>query len=172
MLSLLASLLKALNSDNSARQIALAVCLGFIIGFSPLLSLHNLLIILCVFMLRVHFGSFILAWGVFSGIGYLLQGSSIALGEYLLTLDSLQAMFEGLYQFTWFKLAHLHHTYTLGALILSVVCAIPLYFIALNLIKRYRIHIQSFIEKLWIVRVLKASKFYRWYSQTLGQGSL
>lgn len=172
MLSLLANLLKALNSDNSARQIALAVCLGFIVGLSPLLSLHNLLIILCVFMLRVHFGSFILAWGIFSGIGYLLQGSSIALGEYLLTLNSLQGIFENFYQFTWFKLAHLHHTYTLGALILSSLCSIPLYFIVIHLINRYRLHIQDFIEKLWIVRVLKASKFYRWYSQTLGQDSL
>lgn len=172
MLSLLANLLKALNSDNSARQIALAVCLGFIVGLSPLLALHNLLIVLCVFMLRVHFGSFILAWGVFSGVGYITQGSSIALGEYLLTLNSLQGCFESLYQYTWFKLAHLHHTYTLGALILSVLCAFPLYFISLTLINRYRIHIQSFIEKLWIVRVLKASRFYRWYSQTIAQDTL
>lgn len=172
MLSLLVNLLKALNSDNSARQIALAVCLGFIVGLTPFLSIHNLIIILCVFMLKVHFGSFILAWGLFSGVGYLVQGGSIALGEYLLTLDSLQGMFASLYQFTWFKLAHLHHTYTLGALMLSALCAFPLYFITLNLVNRYRIHIQNFIEKLWIVRVLKASKFYRWYSQTLSQDSL
>ena len=45
MLTLLAKLFQALNSDSSIRQIALAIALGFIVGLSPILSLHNIIII-------------------------------------------------------------------------------------------------------------------------------
>lgn len=172
MLSLLVKLLQALNSENSSRQMALAASFGFIVGMTPFLSLHNLFILFFVLLLRVHIGSFILSVIFFSGVGYLLQNASIALGEYLLTLESLQACLTALYQSTWFKLAHFHHTYTFGAFMLSSVLAIPLYFTLEYLITKYRIHLKSFIENLYIVKALKTSKYYRWYMQATGQENL
>ncbi len=53
MLTLLAKLFQALNSESSSRQIALAVALGFFFGLAPLASLHNVVILffLVVFIL-------------------------------------------------------------------------------------------------------------------------
>lgn len=171
MLTLLAKLFSALNSESSIRQISLAIVLGFIVGLSPLLTLHNIIILFVVMFIRVHLGSFILSVGFFSGLSYLLSPTIVFVGEQLLTSSALNSMFTLLYQLTLFKLAHWHNTYTLGAIVLGSCLAIPLYFFSKLIIKNYRQHIMNFFEKFRIVKALKASKFYRLYSQFSGQGS-
>ena len=165
MLTLLVKLFNALNSESSSRQIALAIAIGLIVGLSPLFSLHNIFLLLLVLFIRVHLSSFILSVGFFSGLSYLLSSSIVLWGEFLLTHETLQGLFTTLYQLDIFKLAHLHHTYTLGALVLGSLFALPLYFVSNLLIQKYRVHIKAFFEKLRIIRVIKGSKFYRLYTQ-------
>ena len=172
MLTLLAKLLHALNSDSSIRQIALAIALGFIVGLSPILTLHNIVIIFFVLIIRVHLGSFILAVGFFSGMSYLLSPVIVQVGESLLTQPSLTDFFTSLYQLSLFKLAHWHHTYVLGAFVLGAVLSAPIYFISKFIIEKYRVHIMTFFEKFRIVKALKASKFYSLYSSFTGESSL
>ncbi|MCW8831865.1 MAG: TIGR03546 family protein [Colwellia sp.] len=171
MLTLLAKLLTALNSESSIRQISLAIALGLIVGLSPLFSLHNIIILFFVMLIRVHLGSFILAVGFFSGLSYLLSPLIVAVGESLLTANSLSGIFTALYQTSFFKLAHWHHTYTLGALVLGALLAVPLYFFSKFIIEKYRVHIMAFFERFRLVKALKASKFYRLYLEFSGQGS-
>ena len=172
MLTLLAKLLHALNSDSSIRQIALAIALGFIVGLSPLFTLHNIVIIFFVLVIRVHLGSFILATGFFTGLSYLLSPFIVQVGESLLTAPDLADSFVTLYQFSVFKLAHWHHTYILGAFILGVALAFPIYFISKFVIEKYRVHIMTFFAKFRIVQALKASKFYGVYTSLVGDSSL
>ena len=171
MLTLLAKLFSALNSESSIRQIALAIVLGFIVGLSPLLTLHNVVILFFVMFIRVHLSSFILSVGFFSGLSYLLSPMVVGVGEYLLTSSSLNGLFTIFYQLTLFKLAHWHNTYTLGAIVVGFLFAIPLYFISKTIIKNYRQHIMTFFEKFRVVKAIKASKFYRLYLDFSGQGS-
>jgi len=171
MLTLLAKLFHALNSESSTRQLALAIAIGFIVGLAPLFTLQNLLLLLIVLLIRVHLGAFILSVGVFSGISYLISPVIVSVGESLLTSDALGGFFTGMYQLSFFKLGHWHHTYTLGALVLGVILAIPLYFVAKILVEKYRVHVMATFEKFKIVKALKASKFYRVYSTLSGQGA-
>jgi len=172
MLTLFAKLLHALNSDSSIRQIALAIALGFIVGLSPLLTLHNIIIIFFVLLIRVHLGSFILAVGFFSGVSYLLSPVIVQVGESILTQPALTDIFTTLYQSSLFKLAHWHHTYILGAFVLGTVLCMPIYFFSKIIIEKYRMHIMSFFERFRIVQALKASKFYRLYTSFAGESSL
>lgn len=172
MLTLLAKLLHALNSDSSIRQIALAIALGFIVGLSPLLTLHNVFILFFVLLIRVHLGSFILAVGFFSGISYMLSSIIVSVGEYLLTNPDFAELFAQLYQLSLFKLAHWHHTYTLGAFVLGAVLCAPVYFISKIIIEKYRVHIKAFFEKFRVVQAIKASKFYRLYTSFSGESTL
>jgi uncharacterized protein (TIGR03546 family) len=171
MLTLLAKLFHALNSDSSPRQIALAIVLGFIVGLSPLLTLHNIVILFIVLFLRVHIGSFILSWGVFSAISYVFSFLIVDVGEYLLTNEVFNSLFSMLYQYSVFQLAHLHHTYTLGAIITGLILAIPVYFLAILLIVKYRFHVKAFIDRFKIIKALKTSNFYRVYLSLSGQGA-
>ena len=172
MLTLLAKLFHALNSDSSIRQIALAIALGFVVGLSPIFTLHNIVIIFFVLLIRVHLGSFILGVGFFSGLSYLLSPIIVQVGESLLTQPALTDFFTSLYQFSLFKLAHWHHTYTLGAFVLGALLSAPIYFISKFIIEKYRVHIMTFFEKFRIVKALKASKFYSLYSSFSGDSSL
>lgn len=172
MLTLIAKLLHALNSENSSRQIALAVALAFIVGLSPLLSLHNLVILLLVLLIKVHLGSFIIALGGFKLISYLLSPLIVSVGESLLTSPSLQGLFTSLYQFDWFKLAHWHNTFTLGAFVIGCLLALAVYFIVKLLIDKYRQHIKRFFEQMHIVKVLKSSRIFSIYQQFSAKGDV
>ncbi|QOL27043.1 TIGR03546 family protein [Thalassotalea sp. LPB0316] len=170
MLTLLAKLLQALNSESSSRQIALAVALGFYFGLAPLASLHNIVILFIALFIRVHLSSFILSATFFSGISYLFSFALVGLGESLLTAPALAGLFTSLYQFDWFKLAHLHHTYTLGAFVFGLVMLLPIYFLSMRLVEKYRESFMATLERYRVVKALKASKFYRIYTSLSGQG--
>lgn len=163
MLTLLAKLFHALNSESSSRQIALAITLGFIVGLGPMYTLPNAFLLFIALLIRVHLGAFILAAGFFSGVSYLCSGIIVGVGESILTMPALLDTFTALYQITLFKLSHLHHTYTLGALVSGFVLATPVYFIVKFLIEKYRIAIQAMFEKFRIVKILKGSRFYQIY---------
>lgn len=168
MLTLLAKLINALNSDSSPRQIAAGISLGLIIGLTPLFSLHNLLVLIIAFLIRINLGGFFLAITFFAGFSYFINPLAILLGESLLTSSSLEAMWHALYQLSALKLAHYHHTLTLGSLLISLVLFLPVMWLSQFLIIRYRVHIKAFIEKFKIVRAIKASKFYSIYQSVAG----
>ncbi|WAJ69687.1 TIGR03546 family protein [Catenovulum adriaticum] len=168
MFTLIAKLFIALNSEDSPKQISYAIALGMIIGLTPLLSLHNLLILLIAFLVRVHLGSFFVGWTLFSILGLLFAPLFASLGQYLLTLPALESTWDALYQFSFMRLAHFHHTTTLGALLVSLVLFFPLVFILNFLIAEYRTHIMAFILKLRLVQMLKASKVYKIYNSLQG----
>jgi len=172
MLTLLVKLFQALNSESSTRQISLAIALGLIVGLSPILTLHNIILLFVVLLIRVNLGAFILAVGVFKGLSYLIYPLILFVGESLLHANSLYGLFDSLYQLSLFKLAHWHNTYTFGSFVLGTILALPVYFISRYLIENYRLHIKSFIEEFRIVKALKASKFYRLYLTMTGQGDI
>ncbi|SES62140.1 TIGR03546 family protein [Thalassotalea agarivorans] len=170
MLTLLAKLLKALNSESSSRQIALAVALGFMVGLAPIFSVHGLFIILIVALIKVNLGAFILTIGLAKLASFPLSPLIVSIGESLLTSPALNGLFNSLYQINLFKLAHFHHTYMLGAVVLGWLLLVPIYFIAKFLVEKYRDKVMAYINKFKIVKAIKASKFYRIYLKFAGQG--
>lgn len=164
MIGQVAKLMAAMNSESSPRQLAVAVAFGMIVGLTPTLSLHNAVILLLVYILRVNVSAFFIAAAAFGGFGLLTAGPFSAFGESLLNNPELANMWTGLYQITLFKLAHLHHTLTLGSLLAAKALFIPTYFIAKWLIETYRHVFQAFIEKFKVVQALKSSRFYQIYS--------
>lgn len=168
MLTLIAKLFIALNSENSPRQISYAIALGMIIGLTPILNLHNLVILLIAFLVRVNLGAFFAGWTVFGILGLLFAPLFANLGHYLLTLPALEPFWDSLYQITFMRLAHFHHTTTLGSLLISLVLFFPFVFLLNYLIREYRTHIMSYILKFRVVQTLKASKIYKLYDQIQG----
>ena len=73
MIGTIAKILKALNSETAPGQISMALCFALIIGLTPLYSLHNLLVLLLVLILRVNLSAFIVGWVFFSGVAYILD---------------------------------------------------------------------------------------------------
>lgn len=170
MIQGVAKLLKALNSESEPAQISLAVCLAMVAGFTPFYSLHNLLVLFLVCILRVNFSAFILGLVFFSGAAYLLDPLFHKLGLWVLTLPALEGLWTTLYRQVFWRILKFNNTLVMGSLVLSLLLAMPL-FPALNvLIRRYRQHILEWLRKLKIVKILKASKFYEIYESAAAWG--
>lgn len=166
MLKQLLKLLKALNAETAPWQISLAFVLAMVMGFTPLLSLHNLLILLLALVLRINLSAFILALGLFSGIAYLLDPLFMRAGESLLLNPELKGFWTVLYNSDFWRLAHFNHTLTLGSAVVSAALALPLFFLFRWLIVNYRSHLLAWVRKSRMVQIIKASKLFKLY-QTL-----
>ena len=171
MIEMLAKLLKALNSEASPAQISLALAMGMIAGLTPVMSLHNLLILFLACILRVNFSGFILSFTLFSGIAYILDPWFVQMGEALLANESLFATWTNLYQSDAWRISHFNNTLTLGSLVISLILFIPAVFIFKVLIVKYRVHIYAWVKKLKFVQILQSNQLYKTY-QSLRGGKL
>jgi len=52
MLRLIARLLRVLNSETNPGQISLGFCFAMVAGLTPLVSLHNLVVLLHIILLK------------------------------------------------------------------------------------------------------------------------
>jgi uncharacterized protein (TIGR03546 family) len=164
----IANLLKVLNSETEPGQISLALCLSMIIGFTPVLSPHNLMVLLLALVLRVNLSAFGLGWAFFSAIAYLLDPVFDSIGLALLTAPALKAFWTGLYNTAWFRLDLLNNTVVMGSLAFSLALFIPAFFIFNILIRRYRAHILAWVKRTRLVQAIEASKFYTIYQSVSG----
>jgi len=97
MLRLIAKLLAVLNSETHPGQISLGFCFAMIAGLTPLLSLHNLVVLLLILVLRVNLSAFLLGLAVFSGLAYLLDPLFHWNGLQVLTMPALGGLWTSMY---------------------------------------------------------------------------
>jgi len=166
MIKLFAKLLRVLNSETDPGQISLGLCFSMIAGLTPLLSLHNLVVLLLVCILRVNFAAFLLGLGVFTGIAYVLDPLFHLLGLAVLTIPALEGLWTSLYQSVWWRLEYFNNSIVMGSLVFSVGLFIPILLLSNLLIRRYRQHVLAWVQKTKIMQMFKASKLYATY-QTL-----
>ncbi len=172
MLTIFAKIFKILNSETEPLQISLALCFAMVAGFTPLWSLHNILVLLLALLLRVNLATFILAWIGFSGIAYLLDPAFHSFGYKILTTTSLQSLWTSLYNSILWRLTNFNNSLLIGSLLISIVLFIPLFLISNLVIKKYREHILAWVMKSRIMQALKASKFYQLYQTVSDWGGL
>lgn len=168
MISMLAKVLRLLNSEAEPHQLSLALCFAMLAGFTPLFSLHNLLVLLLVLLLRVNLSTFILGLGFFSGIAYLLDPLFHHLGLFILQTQTLAGIWTVFYNTAILRFARFNNSILMGSLIFSAIFFVPLFLILNLLIRKYRDHILSRIQNMRIVQVIKASKIYTAYQNVSG----
>lgn len=168
MLTLLARLLKALNSESGAWALAIAFVLGMIMGFTPLWRVHNLVILLIALLFRVNLSGFIVSFVICSGLAYLLDPVFHAIGFAILSSESWQPVWQSMYDSAFWRVVQFHHTITLGSLVLSLAFAPILALASYWVVSQYRRRIQAWFNQLKIVQALKANRFYAIYSELRG----
>ena len=164
MLRLIAKLLHVLNSETDPSQISLGFCLAMVAGFTPLLSLHNIFILLLVLVMRVNLSAFLLGLGVFSGLSYILDPLFHWNGLHILSAPSLEGVWTSLYNSTLWRLERFNNTIVMGSLGFSLILFVPVWLLSNMLIRRYRTHILSWVENTRLMQVFKASKLYQVYA--------
>ena len=172
MLTMIARLLKILNSESEPGQISLALCLAMIVGLTPLYSPHNLLVILIVLLIRINLSAAILGWLFFSGLAYLLDPLFHRIGGAVLQAQALSGMWTAMYNTTFFRLAHFNNSILMGSLLFCLAGFVPCYLLFNALIRRYRDHLLAWVQKSRIVQGLKASRLYTVYQSVSGWGGM
>ena len=146
-------ILKALNSAISEKQLSIAVILGMINGFLPIVSILSIFILIIVFIFNIPVGIFLLSMAFFSSLGFVLDPLFSQVGLTVLTNDSLNAIFTSWYNNPVILWTDFNYTTTLGSLIIAFVVTFPLYFILNKIFIKYRQTLQSIFEN---------SKFFSW----------
>jgi uncharacterized protein (TIGR03546 family) len=165
MFNFVGKFFKLLNGDASPGQIALGFSFALFIGLTPFFSLHNLIIFFFVFAIRVNLGAFFLGSAVFALLAFAIDPLSIKVGEYLLNDPDLLSMWTELYQSDVWRAFKFNHTLLLGSVVISILLFIPMLFISRFIVSTYRVRIMKWFEKLKISKMLKASKFYKYYER-------
>ena len=170
MLRMIAKFLKILNSETDPSQISLAVCFSLITGFTPLMSPHNLFVLLLVLLLRLNLSTFILGTIVFSGVAYLLDPLFSWIGLSVLTMTPLEGVWTTLYNSTLWRFIRFNNSIVMGSLLFSLFLFVPTFFVANMAVRRYREHVLKWVQETKIMQALTASKIYNIYQSVSGWG--
>lgn len=164
ILKLLQSLVKALHSDGTPGQVAAGLALGSILGLTPLLSLHNLLVAALILLLNVSVPGAMLGWALAVPLGFALDPMFDALGrQLLLGTPTLVPLWTALANLPVVPLSNFDNTVVLGSLVSALVLLAPVYFASRWAVRRYRETIGERVQRSPLYRALTASRLYGVY---------
>ena len=156
-------LFRLLNSDKATNQIAAGVAVGLILGFSPILSLQSLVVLICLFFFRIQITAAFVSSFFFGFIAYLLDPACDALGREILESESLRSAFTDLYAMPLVPLTRFYNSIVMGSGALAILLAPIVYFIAKFLVFKYRVHVVARFERTKFWHLFKATPIYNWY---------
>ncbi len=163
LLALIQKLIRTLNSEGTPNQIAAGIAVGAVLGLTPLISLHNLLLIALAVITRVSLPGVMLGWILFIPAGFLLDPRFDAIGEWLLLNPSLESLWAGWYNTPVIALSNFNNTVVLGSFTGWLVLILPVFFISRIGVIKYREHLYDRLEKTKLFQTVKASKLYKLY---------
>ncbi len=165
MLTMIAKLLKVLNSEADPFQISVALGLSMITGFLPLFTPLNLVILLLVFLLRVNISSYLLGAAFFAGVAWFLDPVFHRIGLLALTAGALEGLWTAFYNTVIGRLQRFNNSVVMGSFVFAVIFFVPLEMIMNSAIRRYRQHILVWVKKSRIMQMITASKLYSLYEK-------
>lgn len=170
MLRTVAKFLRILNSDAEPGQISLGFAFAMIAGFTPLMSLHNLLVLLLVLFMRVNLSAFLLGLALFSALAFALDPLFHQIGLAVLTLPALEGFWTTLYNSTFWRLERFNNSIVMGSLVVSLALFIPLVLTGNVLVRKYREHVVQWVMKTRVMQAFQASKLFGYYQSVTGWG--
>ena len=164
IIKLIQSLVKALNSEGTPGQVAAGMAMGACLGLTPLLNLHNLLVVAVILFFRVSVPGAMLGWLIFTPVGFLLDPVFDRVGTALL-LDTvaLREVWSTAYNAPVVALANPTNTIVVGSFAGWVVLAVPIFFLARWAVARYRATIYERYKDAKVFKAIRRSKVYNWY---------
>lgn len=166
MVRLLFKFIKVIHSDRDPRQICLGFSLGMIMGLTPLLSAHNLIVLLAILFFRTNISAAILSWAVFSLIAFILDPLFHQFGLIILTkTEFLTGIWTVLYNAPFVPYTRFNNSIVMGSLIFSLMAFYPVYLGGLFIVVKYRETFMERFDKWKVFKIIKASKFYKLYAR-------
>ena len=167
VLKLLQSIVSALHSEGTPGQVAAGVALGAALGLTPLVNLHNIVVIALLAVLNVSFGGGMLGMALFAPVGFLLDPVFDALGRrLLLDAPALTPLWTTWYNTPLVPYTNFNNSVVLGSVVAWLVLFLPIYWLARWTVVRYRASYGARVRASRWYRAVSASKaynVYRWF---------
>lgn len=164
VLKLIQSIVKALHSEGTPGQVAAGIALGAILGLTPLVNLHNLVVAALIFLLNVSVPGATLGWALCTPLGFALDPLFDALGHrLLLDTPALTPVWTGLANTPVVPLTNFNNTVVLGSLVVSLVAFLPVFFASRWGVRRYRETVAERIRHSPLYRAVTGSRLYNIY---------
>ena len=168
ILKFLQSLVKTLHSEGTPTQIAAGIAIGSALGLTPLMNLHNVVIVVALVMLNVSFGAGLLGMAIFAPVGFVLDPVFDRLGHWLLTgVPALKPMWTFLDNSPVFALSNLNNTVVVGSLVAWILLFVPIWALSHYLVIKYRVSFGAWLRRTRLYNIIAASQVYnvyRWFS--------
>lgn len=163
MIGLIARILKVMNSETAPGQIGAAVAFACLLGFTPLWTLHNAVVLLLVLFLRANLSIFMVAWGFFTLLAFALDPVFDAVGHAVLTAGALQPMWSAFYATDLGRLSEFNNTVVTGSLLVGLVFAPILWFGTVQVVRQYRSRILEWLRRKRAFQVLAGTRLFELY---------
>jgi uncharacterized protein (TIGR03546 family) len=163
LLKLIQSIIKTLHSEGTPGQVAAGIALGSALGLTPLVNVHNLIIVSLIVLLNVSFGGGMLGWALFVPVGFVLDPVFDRIGASLLQATSLRPLWTSWYNTPLVPYTNFNNTVVLGSVVGWLVLAVPIFFAAKYGVARYRATIGARVQQSKFYKAVTASQVYNWY---------
>jgi uncharacterized protein (TIGR03546 family) len=164
LIKLIQQLVKTLNSEGTPGQVAMGLALGSALGLTPLMNLHNLVILGAAILFNVSFPGALLGWALAIPVGFALDPVFDAIGRALLLgSPALVPFWTRLANIPVVPLTNFNNTIVLGSVLAWVVLFLPVYLLARWGVGRYRARVYPRLAQTRMFRAVTASKIYNVY---------
>lgn len=165
LLKLLQSLIKTLHSEGTPGQVAAGIALGSVLGLTPLMNVHNLLIVALILVLNVSVGGALLGWALFLPLGFALDPVFDRVGrQLLLETPPLEPMWTAWFNTPVLPYTNFNNTIVLGSFAAWLVLALPIFLGARYAVARYRATLGERVRRSRFYNAVTASKAYNVYT--------
>ena len=168
LLKLLQSLVRTLHSEGTPNQIGLGVALGAALGLTPLMNLHNLLVLALLMLLNVSFGAGLLGWAAFAPLGFALDPVFDRIGRRLLVeTPSLEPLWASWFNTPVVPYTNFNNSVVLGSVVGWLVLFAPIWLGARWAVVRYRATLGERIRQSRVYKAItysRAYNVYRWFT--------
>jgi uncharacterized protein (TIGR03546 family) len=138
IISWVAKVFVAINSNKKASQIALAISFAFVLALVPKANLLWVSLFILTFFLKLNQAVEMVFIAVFSLLLGFLDKFLDRIGFAILTIPSLGSFFTKLFNSPFFYLTKYYNSIVMGGLAVGIVMAFPIYFLSKYLIGIYR----------------------------------
>jgi uncharacterized protein (TIGR03546 family) len=167
ILKFLHSLAKTLHSEGTPGQIAGGIALGAALGLTPLMNLHNAIVVILLCIINVSFASGLLGMAIFAPLGFILDPIFDRVGHWILTdVTSLRPFFAWIDTQPVLAYSNLTNTVVLGSLVSWLILFVPIFIAARIGVIKYRESLGDWFMKTRLYHALGATKIldvYSWF---------
>jgi uncharacterized protein (TIGR03546 family) len=163
LLKFLQTLVKALNSDGTPGQVGMGMAIGLAFGLTPLLSLHNLVVLAVAMLTTVSIPGVMLGWAIAVPLGFMFDPVFDRIGMSVLLTDGFAPFFTWVVNTPVVSLSGLNNSIVLGSLVAWLAALVPAFLLFRFLVAKYRAHVYARLEQWKFFQMLKASKLFSVY---------